>query len=219
MITALIFDLDGLLADTERLHCKAYQDSLSQWGFYVSEDDYSEHWIRRGGSIGEFIDSRGCKIDPEVIRVTKAKRYNELVKAEAKPMPGALALLDRLKEKKLALATSSYREAAYAVIRALNIETYFSCIATRGDVVRIKPYPDLFLFAARVLGEAPRNCLVFEDSEKGIAAAHAAGMASIAVPNVHTLDHDFSKATMVVQSLEEITEELLGAQVFNGDRL
>jgi beta-phosphoglucomutase len=210
MITTLIFDLDGLLADTEKLHCIAYQDALAKFGFKLTENDYSEHWILKGGSIGEFIAVRGLDIDPELIRLAKAERYEELVVSTADPMPGAISILSRMTGwKKLALATSSYEDAAYAVLKALNIGVYFSCIATRSSVTRIKPFPDLFLYVARALGEAPENCLVFEDSEKGIIAAQAAGMKSIAVPNIHTFDHDFSKATVIVPSLEVVTRELV----------
>ena len=210
MITTLIFDLDGLLADTEKLHCMAYQDALAKFGFKLTENDYSEHWILKGGSIGEFIAARGLNIDPELIRLAKAERYEELVVSTADPMPGAISILSRMTGwKKLALATSSYEDAAYAVLKALNIGVYFSCIATRSSVTRIKPFPDLFLYVARALGEAPENCLVFEDSEKGIIAAQAAGMKSIAVPNIHTFDHDFSKATVIVPSLEVVTRELI----------
>jgi HAD superfamily hydrolase (TIGR01509 family) len=210
LISTLIFDLDGLLADTEKLHCWAYQDALARYGFELTEQDYSEHWILKGGSIGEFISARGLTIDPELIRVTKAERYEELVVLTAEPMPGALSILSRMAElKKLALATSSYEDAAYAVLKALNIGFYFSCIATRSSVARIKPFPDLFLYVAKELGEAPETCLVLEDSEKGIIAARSAGMKSIAVPNVYTFDHDFSKATVVVTSLEDVTREMI----------
>jgi len=210
MITTLIFDLDGLLADTEKLHCMAYQDALAKFGFKLTENDYSEHWILKGGSIGEFIAVRGLDIDPELIRLAKAESYEELVVSTADPMPGAISILSRMTGwKKLALATSSYEDAAYAVLKALNIGVYFSCIATRSSVTRIKPFPDLFLYVARALGEAPENCLVFEDSEKGIIAAQAAGMKSIAVPNIHTFDHDFRKATVIVPSLEVVTRELI----------
>jgi HAD superfamily hydrolase (TIGR01509 family) len=210
MITTLIFDLDGLLADTEKLHCMAYQDALAKFGFKLTENDYSEHWILKGGSIGEFITAHGLDIDPELVRLMKAERYEELVVSTVEPMPGANSILSRMTGwKNLALATSSYEDAAYAVLKALNIGVYFSCIATRSSVTRIKPFPDLFLYVARSLGETPDNCLVFEDSEKGIIAAQAAGMKSIAVPNIHTFDHDFSKATVIVPSLEVVTRELI----------
>ena len=210
MITTLIFDLDGLLTDTEKLHCKAYQDALAKYGYILTEQDYAEQWILKGGSIREFIEVRDLHVDPELVRIAKAKFYEELVRTVVEPMPGALSLLSRTTEwKKLALATSSYEESAHAVLKALNISAYFSCIATRSSVVRIKPFPDLFLYVAEKLCEAPKNCLVFEDSEKGVKAASAAGMKCIAVPNIHTAEHNFSLATMVVPSLHEVTRELI----------
>lgn len=206
----MIFDLDGLLADTEKLHSRAYQDAFDQYGFSLTEEDYAEHWIRRGGSVGEFISGRGWNIDPDVVRVTKAKRYEELVNSNAEPMPGAIPLLREMAGwKKLALATSSYEDAANAVLKALKMRDFFSCIATRSSVERIKPFPDLFLYVAHVLGERPEKCLVFEDSEKGIVAARAAGMKCIAVPNIHTFDHDFSKATVVLSSLEDVIRDMI----------
>lgn len=212
MITTLIFDLDGLLADTERLHCRAYQDALMRYGFTLTEDDYSEHWILKGGSIGAFIAARSLKLDPELVRATKAELYADLVIRTAEPMPGAISVLSRMAGwKKLALATSSYEDAAYTVLTALHMEGYFSCIATRSSAPRVKPFPDLFLYVARTLGEAPEHCLVLEDSEKGVIAAHAAGMKCIAVPNVLTCGHDFRKATVVVQSLGEVTRALINS--------
>ena len=210
MITTLIFDLDGLLADTEKLHSRAYQEAFARYGFVLTEQDYSEHWIKKGGTVGEFIASMGWSIDPELVRVTKAELYEALVKSTAEPMPGATSLLSRVAGwKKLALATSSYEDAAYAVLKALRIGDYFSIIATRSSVERIKPFPDLFVYVAQTLGENPESCLVFEDSEKGIVAAQSAGMKCIAIPNIHTFDHDFSKATIVLPSLDEVTREMI----------
>jgi beta-phosphoglucomutase-like phosphatase (HAD superfamily) len=76
-------------------------------------------------------------------------------------------------------------------------------------VERIKPYPDIFLYVAKEMNMPPENCVVLEDAEKGILAADAAGMKSIAVPNIHTMNNDFSKATLVVKSLEEVSYELI----------
>lgn len=210
MITTLIFDLDGLLADTEKLHSRAYQEAFARYGLVLTEQDYSEHWIKKGGTVGEFIARRGWSIDPELVRVTKAELYDALVKSTAEPMPGATSLLSRVAGwRKLALATSSYEDAAYAVLRALRIGDYFSCIATRSSVKRIKPFPDLFIYVAQTLGEEPESCLVFEDSEKGIVAAQSAGMKCIAIPNIHTFDHDFSKATIVLPSLDSVSREMI----------
>lgn len=210
MISTLIFDLDGLLADTEKLHCRAYQDALARYGFRLTEQDYAEHWILKGGSIREFIEARGLNIVPEMVRMAKAERFEKLVKSGVEPMPGARSLLSNVSGwKRLALATSSYEDAAHVVLKALNIVSYFACIATRSNVAKVKPSPDLFLYVAHMLGEIPDNCLVFEDSEKGVKAAVAAGMKCIAIPNIHTANHDFGMATMVVSSLHDITRNVI----------
>jgi beta-phosphoglucomutase-like phosphatase (HAD superfamily) len=90
------------------------------------------------------------------------------------------------------------------VLNALALVDFFSCVATKSNVERIKPYPDIFLYIANEMNTPPEHCLVIEDAEKGVLAADAAGMKSIAVPNRHTISNDFSKAALVVSSLEEV---------------
>ncbi len=118
-------------------------------------------------ALEEFIDARDLKIDPELVRIAKAEFYEELVKSVAEPMPGALSLLSRTsKWRSLPLPHHRMKMRACFVLKALNIGSYFACIATRSSVARIKPFPDLFLYVGKELGEAPKNCLVLEDSEK-----------------------------------------------------
>jgi HAD superfamily hydrolase (TIGR01509 family) len=208
MITTLIFDLDGLLADTEKLHRQAYQDILAEVGIALSDRQYEEHWIRDGKGIGDFVAEHNLSIDPAAIRPKKAARYEALVRSSVRAMPGALHALASLRlHKTLALATSSYQDAAYAVIETLEIKDYFACIATNSNAKRMKPSPDIFLWVASSLGVAPVQCLVLEDAEKGIIAAAAAGMRSVAIPNDHTRQNDFSKATMLLPSLVDLTLE------------
>ncbi|UCF13964.1 MAG: HAD family phosphatase [Phycisphaerales bacterium] len=133
-----------------------------------------------------------------------------MVAEGVEPMPGSRELLCSLQGRKaMALATSSYAKDAHAVLGVLGFEVFFSCIIAKSDVERMKPYPDIFLLAANEMNAAPAECVVIEDAEKGVLAAYAAGMKCIAVPNVHTADNDFSKATLVVYLLEQITCELI----------
>ena len=192
MINAIIFDLDGLLADTEKLHLAAYKKVFSKLGYELLDEDYADHWIRN------------------VVRRDKAHIYKELVSSSVRPMPGARELLFSLQGRKLmALATSSHPKDAHAVVKTLDFVNFFSYIAAKNSVERVKPYPDIFLHVAEEISTSPENCLVLEDAEKGILAADAAGMKSIAVPNTHTKNNDFSKATLVVKSLEEVNCELI----------
>lgn len=212
MITTIIFDLDGLIADTERLHCQAYRDALAGEGIALSEAEYAEHWVRCGKGIGDWLGKRGYTHDPLAVRAVKAQRYLELLACELRPMHGALALLSSLHgHKKVGLASSSYRDAVDGVLEGLKIGHYFQAIVSGLDVQRVKPAPDIFLAAANLLDAAPADCLVLEDAEKGVIAAHAAGMRCIAVPNDYTHHHDFSKATAVCSSLNEISLDFLDA--------
>jgi len=208
MITALIFDLDGLLADTEKLHRRAHQEVLAGYGIELSSQQYKEHWIRDGKGIIDFISEHGLSLDPAVLRPKKIAKYEALVRSSAQAMPGAQHALDTLRpHKTLALATSSYRESAMVVLDTLGIRDHFACIAAKGDAARTKPFPDIFLYAATRLGVDPAECLVLEDAEKGIVAADAAGMRCVAIPNDETRDNDFSRATAVLSSLDELTLE------------
>src|SRR3989304_7625618 len=114
MITTVSFDLDGLLADTEKLHWRAYQEALQAHGAVLTEADYAEHWVRAGKGIGDWVAQHGLTLDPLALRAHKSQRYLELLAPELRPMAGALELLEKLRAKKtLALASSSYRDAGH----------------------------------------------------------------------------------------------------------
>jgi HAD superfamily hydrolase (TIGR01509 family) len=210
MISTVIFDLDGLLADTELLHCQAYQMAFAERGVELGTGDYAEHWIRHGKSIADWVDLRRLTFDPNALRMRKSQHYLNLLESSLRPMDGAIELLDALRGKfRIALASSSYRDAIDGVLAGLRIASYFEVIVSGLDVAKVKPAPDIFLLAARVLRVDPTDCLVFEDAEKGVIAAHCAGMRCIAVPNDFTRHHDFSKATRVCASLREVNLDLL----------
>jgi HAD superfamily hydrolase (TIGR01509 family) len=210
MITTVIFDLDGLLADTERLHCRAYQTALWEDGVRLDETDYAEHWIRSGKGIADWIGLHCLNIDPHALRARKSEHYLTLLGSSLRPMDGALELLNALRgAKRIALASSSYRDAVDGVLTGLNIAHFFEVVVSGLDVARVKPAPDLFLKTASRMGVRPSECVVLEDAEKGVLAAYHAGMRCIAVPNEHTRHHDFSKATRICASLAEITPEFL----------
>lgn len=210
MITTVIFDLDGLLADTEQLHCRAYRMALLEHNVQLAEADYGEHWVRRGKGIDDWVARQGLDLDSVALRARKAAHYQTLLRSSLRPMAGATALLARLQGTlRIGLASSSYRDAVDGVIHGLGIAGYFETVVSGLDVARVKPAPDIFLKAADRLGVVPAECVVLEDAEKGVLAAQAAGMRCVAIPNGYTRDHDFSQATLVCVSLHEVTVELL----------
>ena len=200
MITTVIFDLDGLLADTEQLHCRAYRMALLEHNVQLAEADYGEHWVRRGKGIDDWVARQGLDLDPVALRARKAAHYQTLLDPRC----------DRWRERphswhdyreamRIGLASSSYRDAVDGVLHGLGIADYFETVVSGSEVARVKPAPDIFLKAADRLGVVPAECVVLEDAEKGVLAAQAAGMRCIAVPNGYTRDHDFSQATLVLR--------------------
>jgi HAD superfamily hydrolase (TIGR01509 family) len=210
MITTVIFDLDGLLADTEGLHFQSYQEVLKQHSVDITLKQYIEHWIRGGKGVTDWAREHGLTLDVPQIRKQKYARYQELVESTAQPMQGAVEVLQRLQNKRrLALASASHGNSVQWVLRCLGITHHFEDIMSGDDVKRSKPFPDIFLRSAQNLNIDPSECVVLEDAERGVRAANSAGMKCIAIPNVYTKDNDFSLATKVVSSLHDVTLELL----------
>lgn len=209
MITTLIFDMDGLLADSEPLQARAYQQALQAFGVTITEEEYARHWIRDGLGIQQFVESRKLPLAAGDVRREKAQIYQRLVKTSLRPMPGAEEVLARLSRRyRLALASGSKRADIMLVLERLGFTGCFEVIAAHEDIARGKPAPDIFLFAAERMGVKPEECLVVEDAEKGILAAQRAGMLSVAIPNALTRENDFSAATYVVGSLWEVEKTL-----------
>jgi HAD superfamily hydrolase (TIGR01509 family) len=210
MISTVIFDLDGLIADTEPLHCRAYQMAFAERGVELNANEYAEHWVRNGKGIVDWVERRGLALDPYGLRVRKSEHYLTLLESSLRPMEGAMELLEALQGiRRMALASSSYRDAIDGVLAGLQIAPYFEAIVSGLDVANVKPSPDIFLKAARDLAVDPTECLVLEDAEKGVLAAHRAGMRCVAVPNDFTKHHDFSKATRVCASLRQVNCDFL----------
>lgn len=210
--SAVLFDFDGLVADSEPIHVRTWLDALLEHGVRISEEEYGDHWIRRGLGIGEFVESRGLPHDPAHLLQAKQRRYLSAIATELRPMPGALELVRALRPATpVALVSSGRRTMVEAALRAVGADGLFGVVITHESVERRKPAPDCFLLAARTLGAAPERCVVLEDAEKGVLAAAAAGMPCIAVPTPHTRDHDFSTAALVVPSLESVTPAVIAS--------
>lgn len=212
--THVIFDLDGTLVDSEPLYTLASERVLARFGKVF--DLGIKRQIMGGGPLAGarfVVEQLGLPISPEAYLAERELILMEACKT-ARAMPGAHALIEALHARgiPLAIGTSSSRELCRVKLAAQAFGARFQVITCSDDpgVTSAKPAPDIFLKAAAELGAAPARCLVFEDTPKGVAAARAAGMEVIAVVDAMMLGEDYSGASRVVRSLEEITLAELG---------
>ena len=210
MIRGVIFDLDGVIADTERLQWAAYRDVLLGFGVDVGIEEYRRHWIRDGLGPEYACRTYALPIDPDELRVRKAARYEGMLRDGIAPCPGAVAALARLhRTHRVGLATNTARVEVGFILAQLGVAPFFHATVAREDYARAKPAPDAYLAAAAALGLAPAECAVIEDTERGMRAALAAGARVVAVPNALTFDNDFKHCVRRLGTLDELTAELL----------
>ncbi|MGA7384410.1 MAG: HAD-IA family hydrolase [Methylocella sp.] len=218
-LEALIFDVDGTLAETEEAHRQSFNEAFAAFGVDWSWDKelYRELLQVTGGKerLQHYIDAwkpRGGEVVlarfAEIYEV-KSARYAALVKSGAAPArPGVRRLITEARERgvRLAIATTSLRGSVDLVLRGMFGEegpSRFAVIAAGDVVARKKPAPDVYRFVLDTLGCGAGSCVAFEDSENGIKAARAAGLPVIAAPSYYLKGDDFSLATSVLTDLGE----------------
>lgn len=207
---AIIFDLDGVLIDSEDLQYKAYCEVLAAYNRKPTFDEYAEHWIAAGRGPEYAVRTWGLPLEPDELRRVRSPVYHKILRAEVTLMPGVIEALERLYTKfPMAIATNSIAQDVGYVVEHFALQKYFRAVVSRDDYRRAKPEPDAFLTAAARLEAAAKQCVVIEDAHKGVLAAHRAGTRCIAVPNKWTAKNDFSLADRVVASLDELTPELV----------
>lgn len=204
----VVFDLDGLLLDSEELHYRAYNAVLRRFGVEVDRREYALHWIGEGHGPEYAVEHYRLPISPAELRAAKAPIYSELLAREAELMPGARAALARLApQARLAIATNSSRRDVDFVLRRFSLEGWFFAVVVREDYIHAKPAPDAYREAVKRLGVPAGEVLVVEDSPRGVRAAQAAGLAVLAVPNAFTRYCTFPDAVEQLACLEELTWE------------
>lgn len=211
MINALIFDLDGTLANTEKLHYRAWEKTLL--ANHVEKFSFASflHYVGTSNEkvAGDFIASDS--IDKTIIELIREKQdiYMELV-PEVELCYGATQIIDHFYGKKiLAVASSSHEKEVRAILKAHNIIDYFQEIICGDMVTNKKPDPEIYLKTSGLLQIPPSECLAFEDSGPGLNAAKNAGMFGIAIPNEFTHNHDFGRADRVIKNFAEATDVFL----------
>jgi HAD superfamily hydrolase (TIGR01509 family) len=209
---AVILDLDGLLVDSEPLHQRAYNTFLARQGvaYQFDEDEYGRDFV--GVPVREHAEWLAARFHlrftPAEVIAEREAIYQALIEnpANLTAMPGTFTLLDKLEMRGMALAVASGspREQVEAILRGLRIASRFRVTVTGSDVPRTKPAPDVYLRAMQALGIAAPFCVAIEDSATGVAAAKAAGLRVIAVPNRFTRRQDLSRADARAESLEAV---------------
>jgi HAD superfamily hydrolase (TIGR01509 family) len=187
-IAAVLFDMDGLMFDSERLILRAWQRAMADFGYAASEQVFL-------ASVGTTVESTNrllrAAYGPDFPLDATNDRTGEYtwqeVDEQGVPLkPGLLALLDYLEAQGIpkAVASSSDLVSIDRLLASAGLTQRFAAVAAGDEVVHGKPAPDIFLLAAQRLGVKPARCLVLEDSDPGARAAHAAGMAVIIVPDI-----------------------------------
>jgi HAD superfamily hydrolase (TIGR01509 family) len=211
-VSALLFDLDGTLVDSERESAEAMARALeSGQGIAIDELDrdfiVGRSWVEIFEQLrGRYADLRWTR--DELIAATAAKREEVFAESGLTILPGAREAVTRFAGRKMAIVTGSSRVEMGQALDALGLAAHFALTIASEDVATSKPAPDGYLQAAAGLGVPPTECLVIEDSHAGIAAGLAANMGVVAVSVGNYANHDQSAAHAQITTLDELDEEL-----------
>lgn len=211
-IKAILFDMDGLLLETESIYTEVTQMIVGRYG-KVFDWSVKSHMIGRDAleSATYLVQALDLPFTPEFYLEERNELLDERF-AFAKAKPGARELIEQLSELNIPIAVATSSKQHHFTIKTSQHQdwfTLFDAIVTSDheDVKRAKPAPDIFLTAAAQVGMAPENCLVFEDAPSGVAAANAAKMSVIAVPDPNMSHDAFADASEIIDSLEEFDLE------------
>ncbi|MBU7319676.1 HAD family phosphatase [Paenibacillus sp. SM 69] len=212
MFTAFIFDMDGVIIDSEPLHFKVDMEVMGGLGVPITKEELEgyvgmtnpEMWTRIRLKYG---------LTPSVEDIIELQLKRKLAYLEAsddRPIEGITELLHSLHgTKRIGLASSSPRVFIEAVLNKFDLLSYFDFVISGEEVDHGKPAPDIYLKAAEMLGASPDQCIVLEDARHGVAAAKAAGMTCIGFQNANSGEQDLSKADWIVGSIRQIRLEEL----------
>jgi HAD superfamily hydrolase (TIGR01509 family) len=211
MFEAILFDNDGVLVDTEALYFRANREALATVDVVLDETAYVEYFLRQGLGAWHLAEARG--ISPQGIaelRAARDRRYFQLVEEAEILIPGVADLLPRLGARfRMAIVTSSEPGPFARTHARTGLLPHFELVLTRVDYTNAKPDPEPYLCAVARLGVPAARCLVIEDSERGLRAAKAAGLACWVIPSGLTAGGDFGAADALLPDLGAAVGRLL----------
>jgi HAD superfamily hydrolase (TIGR01509 family) len=214
-VQAVVFDFDGVLADSEPLHLRAYQALLEPQGIHLDKDTYCERYLGYDdeGALRKIAEDNGLLLGDEEIEllvVEKGHVFEALVGARDVLYPGAADCVRRLAEAwPVGIASGALRADIDLMLRGAGLEDRFRFIVAAGDTERTKPAPDPYLRAAELHGVPPAACVAIEDSRWGLESARAAGLRTIAITHTYARHELAAHADVVVASLAELTREFV----------
>jgi HAD superfamily hydrolase (TIGR01509 family) len=210
-IEAVIFDMDGVLSDTQKFHVRVEQAVLAEYGIDITEEEII-HLYAGSKDSTQFTNEfkkHSIYADPEEAVRKKWLEMGKIKPEEITAIPGVIDFIDSLdKNLKLAVASGTKTKFVKSILNTLNITDRFIAIAG-GDLVTIgKPDPELFLLTAKMMGVDPKNCVVIEDATNGVMAAKNAGMKCIAITTTHRKE-ELKSADKIIHSFKELTPDII----------
>jgi cytidine deaminase len=212
MIQAVLFDMDGVLVDSEEFICKAAVEMFREKGLTVKPEDFIP-FVGTGENryIGGVAEKYNFPVDIEAVKKRTYEIYEIIVRNKLKPLPGVKEFIESCKKRnlKIAVATSADEIKMRINLREIGLPVETFDITVNGlQIERKKPFPDIYLKAAELLDISPRDCLVVEDAPSGISAAKSAGMKCLAVMSSFS-DRELKDADWIVKDLTSVPEEVL----------
>jgi beta-phosphoglucomutase len=211
----VIWDMDGVIIDSADQHWQSWQALAAETHTPFTEADFRKTFGQRNADIIPRYWHVHSKAEIAALADRKEALYRDLLRDQARALPGALALMQQAHEASWlqAVGSSAPLENIQLIIALLGLQTWLDAVVSGETTEQGKPAPDIFLAAARAIGLSPVNCLVIEDAVAGVQAARAAGMRCIAVTNGRP-NRELAVADVVVTSLTEVSvatiTELLG---------
>lgn len=208
-LKAVLFDMDGVIVDTEPLHRKAYFKTFDELEITVSEDLYTSFTGASTKRVSEIlIKEFNLNHTYDTIAAIKRSHFKDYFynDDEFDLIPGVRNLIQHYHENgiKLILASSATMTTINMVFEKFGLEKYFSGKISGADLKESKPHPEVFLLAAEMSGEPVENCMVIEDSTNGILAAHRAKIFCAAYRSPHSKNQDYTLADTVVSDYEDL---------------